>query len=70
MGRGPHDVDGSLDDRDFVAYYHDGERVVAACGVGRDRAMAAFHALMMTDGAPALRTVRDGFDPLAALGQA
>lgn len=61
-------VDGDLDAKDFIAYYVQDGRVLAACGVGRDRAMAALHALMLAGEAPSAAAVRGGFDPLVAVG--
>ncbi len=60
-------IDGSLDDKTFIAYYLRGDRVLAAAGVGRDREMAALHALMLADATPSAAEVRDGVDLLARL---
>ncbi|MDX1419988.1 MAG: FAD-dependent oxidoreductase [Rubricoccaceae bacterium] len=61
-------LDGDLDTGDAIAYYVRGDRVLAACGIGRDRAMAALHALMLAGETPTAADVRAGFDPLAAVG--
>ena len=61
-------IDGSLDEHSFLAYYVQGDRVLAVCGVGRDRAVAALHALMLAGKTPSAAAVRGGFDPLKALG--
>ena len=45
-------IDGSLDEKRFIAYYLRGDEVLAAAGVGRDRAMAALHALMLAGETP------------------
>jgi NADPH-dependent 2,4-dienoyl-CoA reductase/sulfur reductase-like enzyme/nitrite reductase/ring-hydroxylating ferredoxin subunit len=61
-------LDGSLEDRAFIAYYLDGDRVAAAAGVGRDREMAAFHALVLAGAEPSAGEVRaGGVDLLARL---
>ncbi len=60
-------IDGSLDHRAFVAYYVQGDRVLAAAAVGRDRDAAAFHALMLDGRPPSAAEVRDGVDPQAQL---
>ncbi len=60
-------LEGSLDDKRFIAYYLEGGEVLAAAGVGRDRAMAALHALMLAGQTPTAAEVRAGFDPLARL---
>ena len=64
-------VDGSLDDRQFVAAYVEGGVVRALAAVGRDRDAAAFHRLMARDAVPPPDAFRDGVDlqaRLAALG--
>jgi NADPH-dependent 2,4-dienoyl-CoA reductase/sulfur reductase-like enzyme len=60
-------VDGSLDERSFVAYYLKGGDVLAAAGVGRDREMAALHALMLAGKTPSAEEVKRGVDLLARL---
>lgn len=60
-------IDGSLADRTFVAYYAEGDRIVAAAAIGRDRDAAAFHRLLARGLAPTAAEVRAGFDPVAAL---
>src|SRR5690606_41725743 len=52
-------LDGSPEERAFIAYYLDGDRVAAAAGVGRDREMAAFHALVLTGAEPSAGEVQD-----------
>ncbi len=60
-------IDGDLDEKRFIAYYlRDGE-VLAAAGVGRDRAMAALHALMLAGDTPTASEVKGDVDLLARL---
>lgn len=51
-------IDGSLDDRQFVAYYVKDGRVVAAAGVKRDKVIASLHAHWMTGGTTSADEVR------------
>lgn len=60
-------IDGDLDDQAFIAYYLGEGRVLAAAGVGRDREMAALHALMLADRTPSGEEVKGGIDLLARL---
>ncbi len=60
-------IDGGLDEKKFIAYYLNGDDVLAAAGVGRDKEMAALHALMLADEAPSAREVKEGVDLLARL---
>jgi NADPH-dependent 2,4-dienoyl-CoA reductase/sulfur reductase-like enzyme/nitrite reductase/ring-hydroxylating ferredoxin subunit len=59
-------VDGSIDDRSFIAYYLEDGAVRAAAGVGRDREVAALHGLMLDGRMPSADDVKRGFDPVAA----
>jgi NADPH-dependent 2,4-dienoyl-CoA reductase/sulfur reductase-like enzyme/nitrite reductase/ring-hydroxylating ferredoxin subunit len=60
-------IDGSLDDRQFVAYYLKDGDVRAAAGIGRDREMAALHALMLAGQTPSAEEVKGDLDLLARL---
>ena len=60
-------IDGSLDDRQFIAYYLEDGDVRAAAGVGRDREMAALHALMLAGETPSVDEIESGIDLLARL---
>ena len=60
-------LDGDLENKQFIAYYVQGDTVRAAAGVGRDKEMAALHALMLDDNAPSADEVRSGLDLLARL---
>ena len=60
-------VDGSLDERAFVAGYVSGGRVVALAAVGRDQDAAAFHRLLARDHAPTPDDLRAGVDLQAQL---
>ena len=60
-------VDGSLDDRTFIAYYIKGGDVLAAASIGRDRETAALHALMLAGQPPSADEVKEGVDLLARL---
>ncbi|MEL6770231.1 MAG: FAD-dependent oxidoreductase [Bacteroidota bacterium] len=51
-------IDGSLDDRQFVAYYAKDGRVLAAAGVKRDKDIASLHAHWMTGGTTRADEVR------------
>ncbi|MEM8602042.1 MAG: FAD-dependent oxidoreductase [Bacteroidota bacterium] len=51
-------IDGSLDDRQFVAYYAKDGRVQAAAGVKRDKVIASLHAHWMTGGTTSVDEVR------------
>ncbi|WP_420456597.1 FAD-dependent oxidoreductase [Rubrivirga sp.] len=63
-------VDGSLDDRDFVAAYVEGGAVRALAAVGRDPAAAAFHRLLARGQTPSPDAFRAGLDLRAALRDA
>ncbi|MEP0546186.1 MAG: FAD-dependent oxidoreductase [Rhodothermales bacterium] len=60
-------IDGSIDEKRFIAYYLRGDDVLAAAGVGRDRAMAALHALMLSGKTPTASEVKKDVDLLARL---
>lgn len=60
-------VDGSLDDREFVAAYVEGAAVRALAAVGRDRDAAAFHRLLAHDAVPSPAAFRAGVDLQQAL---
>ena len=60
-------IDGDLDAKKFIAYYVQGDAVLAAGGVGRDKEMTALHALMLAGDAPTADEVRGGVDLLARL---
>jgi NADPH-dependent 2,4-dienoyl-CoA reductase/sulfur reductase-like enzyme len=60
-------IDGSLDEKRFIAYYLRGDEVLAAAGVGRDRALAALHALVLAGEAPTASEVKGDVDLLARL---
>ena len=60
-------IDGDLDAKKFIAYYLSDGEVLAAAGVGRDRAMAALHALMLAGQMPSAAEVKDDIDLLALL---
>jgi NADPH-dependent 2,4-dienoyl-CoA reductase/sulfur reductase-like enzyme/nitrite reductase/ring-hydroxylating ferredoxin subunit len=60
-------IDGSLDDKQFIAYYLKGGDVRAAAGIGRDREVAALHALMLATQTPSADEVKSGIDLLARL---
>ena len=61
--------DGDVEARDFLAYFVRDDRILAALGVGRDRAMAALHHLFVADALPTPQQVRDGFDPVSGLAE-
>ncbi len=63
-------VDGSLDDRDFVAAYVEGGAVRALAAVGRDQEAAAFHRLLARGQAPSPDAFRGGVDLQATLRDA
>ena len=63
-------VDGSLDDRQFLAAYVSGGQVKALAAVGRDQDAAAFHRLMARGETPSPDDIRAGADLQARLGQA
>ena len=52
--------DGDVASGEFIAYYVQNGRVQAACGVGRDREMAALEALMRRDAVPTPTDLRSG----------
>ena len=60
-------IEGDLDGQAFIAYYLKGSDVLAAAGVGRDREMAALHALMLAGRTPSAEEVERGADLLARL---
>lgn len=60
-------VDGSLDERQFVAAYVNGGEVRALAAVGRDRDAAAFHLLMAQGRTPSPDDIRNGADLQARL---
>ena len=60
-------VNGSLDEREFVAAYVRDGVVRALAAVGRDRDAAAFHALMARGQTPSPADIRDGADLQARL---
>lgn len=60
-------IDGDLAARRFVAYYVEDGQVRAAAGIGRDRDLAALHALLLAGQRPTAEEVRRGFRPEAAL---
>ena len=60
---------GELKDRNFLAYYVKGDRVLATAGLQHDRQLAALSELMRMDRLPTAAEVRrePGFDPVARL---
>lgn len=62
-------VDGSLDDRQFVAAYVESGEVRALAAVGRDRDAAAFHRLLMRGAVPSPEAFRAGIDLQAELAE-
>jgi NADPH-dependent 2,4-dienoyl-CoA reductase/sulfur reductase-like enzyme/nitrite reductase/ring-hydroxylating ferredoxin subunit len=62
-------VDGSLDDRQFLAAYVEGGEVRAVAAVGRDQDAAAFHHLMARGQTPTPAEVRAGLDLQARLAE-
>ncbi len=60
-------IDGSLDDRQFVAAYVEGGEVRALAAVGGDRDAAAFHRLLARGAVPPPDAFRDGIDLVAQL---
>ena len=60
-------VDGSLDERQFVAAYVSGGEVRALAAVGRDQDAAAFHRLMARGETPTPDDIRSGTDLQARL---
>ncbi|PAP78469.1 apoptosis inducing factor family protein [Rubrivirga marina] len=63
-------VDGSLDDREFVAAYVEDGAVRALAAVGRDQDAAAFHRLLARDAVPSPAAFRSGVDLQQALRDA
>jgi NADPH-dependent 2,4-dienoyl-CoA reductase/sulfur reductase-like enzyme/nitrite reductase/ring-hydroxylating ferredoxin subunit len=53
-------VDGDVDARDFLAYYVEGDRILAVAGSGRDRQTGAIAELMRLDRMPAAGILRSG----------
>mgnify|MGYP006284359131 CR=1 FL=1 len=51
---------GSLDEKDFIAFYVAGDRLLAAAGIGRDRQLDALHELMLEGREPSPERVRAG----------
>ncbi|MGB3541892.1 oxidoreductase C-terminal domain-containing protein, partial [Rubrivirga sp.] len=60
-------IDGSLEDRSFVASYLEGDVVRAVAAVGRDKDAAAFNALLARGDTVLADSVRDGADFQARL---
>ena len=53
------EIDGSLDEPEFLAYYLKGDRVMAVAGVNRDRDIAAISELMRLQKMPDAAAVKD-----------
>jgi len=51
-------IQGSLDEKTFLAFYVQGEQVMAVAGMGRDRDIAAISELMRLDEMPAASDIR------------
>ena len=64
-------IEGSLEENAFIAYYVRKGRVHAACGIGRDRDLAAFEELMRRRALPAPEVIAetDLVDLLRAAGE-
>jgi NADPH-dependent 2,4-dienoyl-CoA reductase/sulfur reductase-like enzyme len=53
-------INGNIDNDEFIAYFIDDGKVLAACGTGRDEEMAALEELMRLDQMPSVAQLKNG----------